>query len=188
MSPITPPIGRRYSNAYDKPNRNIPARDLRITGACCPSRKCRSTSDCGCGCNGGGQPRYSANTPGAGSGQSATMMMPNIVINVQSGNRRSSDYTDMHSADTSYSPSEANPYTYAPTTTENNPSSSSYEHGGYYSSRYSTPSNNDPVTTPEEDRVLPIVLAPKAKERIRQSFDPGVRPGYVGRRYPKEFP
>ncbi len=200
MIRIPPPLGGRYTKAYNKPKRSSPqeptqqGRDLKITGACCASKKCRSNSNCNCGC-GNGQPRYSANTPGAGSGQSATMMMPNIVINVQSGNRRSSDYTDMHSADTQYSPSEANPYTFAPSTTENNPTTSSFEHGGHYSSRYGAISNEpeasvmpQSVSQPsQEQNVLPIVLSPRAKQRVQQ-INPGLPPEYVGRRYPKEFP
>lgn len=194
----TAPIGRRYSNTYTAPKQQStgksmqqtqPSRDLKIAGACCPPKTCSKTTGCGCGCNNGGLPRYGGSIPGNGSGQSATMMMPNITINVQSGNRRSSDYTDMHSADTQYSPSNANPYTYAPTSTENNPTTSSFEHGGYYSSRYGALTNEPAAPVmPANNEPLPIVLSPRVKERMQQAFNPGPQPDYVGRRYPKEFP
>lgn len=174
---------RRYGNSYGSSHNKM----LRVAGACCPTKRC----GCGgkCGCNGG--TRYSANTPGAASGQSATMMMPNIVINVQSGNRKSNDYTDAHNASTSYSPSEANPTYYAPTSSENNPIYSSYEHSGYYSGRYNVDSDSVPTPTSNSGDVVPIILSPRATAKARQQqsgFNPGVPPENVGRRYPLEFP
>lgn len=179
----------RYSTTYQ--NR---AKLLKLAGSCCTGRPCSRTNTCGCGCGRGGK---SMSTPGAGSGQSATMMMPNIVINVQSGNRRSSDYTDSHSANTSFSPSEANPYLYAPTSTENNPYFTSYEHGGNYTGGRYNASNNasnndDPVnnTAPvTQTDVMPVILSPRAKQKAQtQAIQSGPPPQYVGRRYPKEFP
>lgn len=167
---------RRYSNSYGTNNKM-----LRLAGACCEKR-CGCGGKCGCGGN-----RNSPISSGAASGQAATMMMPNIVINVQSGNRRSNDYTE--SSNSAYSPSESNPLYYAPTTTENNPTYSSYEHGGNYSGRYDT--NNDVTPAQNGQDVVPIILSPRAAQKARQnqaSFDPGVPPEYVGRRYPLEFP
>lgn len=155
---------------------------LRVAGACC-ERKYGCGANCGCGRN-----RYAPTTHGAASGQAATMMMPNIVINVQSGNRKSNDYTE--SSNSAYSPSESNPLYYAPSSTENNPTYSSYEHGGYYSGRYDTNTDVVPTTQTKQD-VVPIILSPRAAQKARQTkaeFDPGVPPEYVGRRYPLEFP
>lgn len=175
---------RRYGYGYNaNPNRTV-----RMAGSCCPTKTCNCGGGRNCGC-GNRAPQYHANTPGAASGQAATMMMPNIVINVQSGNRRSNDYTDAHNASTSYSPqsSENNPYYFAPTTTEQNPFYTSYEHGGIYSSSNGAPNQTTPVVTPEAE-VVPMILSPRATAKKQMAFDPGKPPSVVGRRYPLEFP
>lgn len=175
---------RRYSSGYGVKNKS----NIRLAGSCCPTRKCGCGRSGNCGC-GGSQPRYNAVTPGAASGQTATMMMPNIVINVQSGNRRSNDYTDAHNASTSYSPqsSENNPLYFAPTSSEQNPFYTSYEHGGNYTSgRYSKDAD---VIAPQEPEVLPMILSPRAKqEAVDRSINLGVAPEPVGRAFPVEFP
>lgn len=107
---------------------------------------------------------------------------------MQSGNRKSNDYTDAHNASTSYSPSEQNPYYFAPTTTEQNPYYTSYEHGGSYSSRYGVVDSDSTQTPIVDTEVLPIVLSPRVAAKANAVFNPGPPPEYVGRRYPLEFP
>lgn len=169
---MTNNASNRYSQGYSiAPNRNV-----RLTGSCCPTKQCGCGRSQGCGC-------------GASQQKAA---MPNIVINVQSGNRRSNDYTDAHNASTSYSPqsSENNPYYFAPTNTEQNPYYTSYRHGGNYGSRYVTPQTEQTKPMMPETEVVPMILSPRAaqKKAQAQNFDPGARPEYVGRRYPLEFP
>lgn len=163
----------RYSQGYGVPtNRNV-----RLAGSCCPTKSCGCGRGYGCGC---------------AQAQQRSAMMPNIVINVQSGNRRSNDYTDAHNASTSYSPqsSENNPYLFAPTNTEQNPYFTSYKHGGNYGSRYVVPETETTTAKVTETEVVPMILSPRAAQKKAQAseFDPGVRPEYVGRRYPLEFP
>lgn len=173
----------RYGYGYSRnPNRSV-----RLAGSCCPTKNCSCGGRRNCGC-GAGQPRYNANTPGAASGQAATMMMPNIVINVQSGNRRSNDYTDSHSANTSYSPqaNENNPYYFAPTTTEQNPYYTSFRHGGNYTGSNAQSTDDVQPSEPQTD-VVPMILSPRAAQR-KMEFDIGKPPEVPGRRYPLEFP
>lgn len=115
-------------------------------------------------------------------------MMPNIVINVQSGNRRSNDYTDSHSANTSYSPqaNENNPYYFAPTTTEQNPYYTSFRHGGNYTGSNAQSTDDVQPSEPQTD-VVPMILSPRAAQR-KMEFDIGKPPEVPGRRYPLEFP
>lgn len=166
----------RYGYGYSlNPNRKV-----RLSGSCCPSKTCNCGGGRDCGC-GAGSSRYSANAPGA--------VMPNIVINVQSGNRKSNDYTDAHNASTSYSPqsSENNPYYFA--TTEQNPYFNSYKHGGTYSRGYVGTTEPTEPTAPaeQETEVVPMILSPRAAKR-KIDFDLGKPPAVSGRRYPLEFP
>lgn len=164
----------RYGYGYSQ----NPNRKLRLAGSCCPSKTCNCGSGRNCGC-GASSSRYGANAPGA--------VMPNIVINVQSGNRRSNDYTDAHNASTAYSPqsTENNPYYFA--TTEQNPNFTSYKHGGNYSSGYADAGESPAPFRPEAE-VVPMILSPRAAAKKQVTFDPGKPPEAVGRRYPLEFP
>lgn len=133
------------------------------------------------------------------------MMLPNITINVQSGNKDGTEYADNSDRSARYSSDyrQSNDPTYAPAVSENNPSYSSYERGDE-SWAFTRGNDHGPVMlyNGAEERQgapaarydapsrPPLVASPQAAERARLATRRlrALPPERVGERFYKEFP